>query len=275
MSLDFSALATQAAMAEALALFSTGERLFALDVARLGAGVGRGAPDVAAPASIALLRLHGSIRPRGEGGMEGFRSRVASIRDNPDIGAAVLDTDGPGGTVAGTPEAAAAIAELAAVKPVIAFIDTLAASATYWIASQASQVWLTPSGEVGSIGVRAMHLDVSKAMANNGMNVTEITSTDSPYKAEMSPFAPLSEDALSHIQARANAEHQNFINAVAKGRGVHPDIVRSDFGKGRTVGAEQAVRLGMADRIGSLSDAVASLRTKSGTVRRRTALAFR
>ena len=275
MPLDLSALASHAAASEALALLGTGERLFALDVARLGAGVGRGAPDVAAPTSIGLLRLHGSIMPRGERGMEGFRARVAALKDNPDVGAAIVDVDSPGGTVAGTAEAGAAIAELAAVKPVIAFVDTLAASAAYWIASQASQIWMTPSGEVGSIGVRAMHLDISKALADAGVNVTQITSTDSPYKAEMSPFAPLSQEALDHVQARADAEHQNFINTVAKGRGVSPDKVRADFGKGRTMGAAHAVQLGMADRVGTLSDAVASLRTKAGTVRRRTAMAFR
>jgi capsid assembly protease len=274
MSLDLSALGSHAAASEALALIGTGERLFALDVSRLGAGVGRGAPDVAAPASIAIARLHGSVRPRGDSGMEGFRARLASIRDNPDIGAAVIDVDSPGGTVAGTAEAGQAVADLAAVKPVIAFVDTLMASAAYWIGSQASQVWMTPSGEAGSIGVRAMHLDLSKALADAGVAVTEITSTDSPYKAEMSPFAPLGQDARDHIQARADAEHQAFINAVAKGRGVNADKVRSDFGKGRVMGAPQAVQLGMADRIGTLGDAIASLRTKAGTVRRRTAMAF-
>ncbi|MHB8283914.1 MAG: S49 family peptidase, partial [Caulobacteraceae bacterium] len=164
--------------------------------------------------------------------------------------------------------------DLAAVKPVIAFVDTLAASAAYWIASQASQIWMTPSGEVGSIGVRAMHADISKMLGDMGVNITEIASTDSPHKTEMSPFAPLSEDATNHIQARADAEHQNFIRAVAQGRKVSADRVRTDFGQGRTVGAQRAVELGMADRIGTLGDAINSLRTKSGTVRRRTAMAF-
>ena len=270
---DLQALLNNSATAQAMTLIATGERLFALDASRLGAGVGK-ASDVAAPASIALLRLHGTVTPRGSSGMEGFRARLASARDNPDVGAAIVDTDSPGGTVAGTAEAGQALAELAAVKPVIAFVDTLAASAAYWIASQASQIWMTPSGEVGSIGVRAMHADISKMLGDMGVNITEVASSDSPYKTEMTPFAPLSEEAQAHLQARADAEHANFINTVAAGRKVSPDKVRADFGKGRTVTAEQAVRLGMADRVGSLSDAIASLRTKTGAVRRRTAMAF-
>ncbi len=271
--MNLQALLTHAATSEALALVGTGERLFALDASRLGAGAGK-TERTGGPSSIAILPLFGSIRPRGASGMEGFRARIASARDNPDVGAIVLDVDSPGGTVAGTSEAGQAVADAAAVKPVIAYVDTLAASAAYWIASQASQIWMTPSGEVGSIGVRAMHLDISKMMGDAGVAVTEITSTESPYKAEGSPFAPLSQDANDHIQALADREHGNFINAVARGRKVSADTVRSDFGKGRTIAADRAVQLGMADKIGSMSDLLGSLRTKSGTVRRRTAMAF-
>ena len=270
---DLQSLMNNCATAQAMALVATGERLFALDASRLGAGAGK-VSDVATPGSIALLRLHGTVTPRGSSGMEGFRARVAAARENADVGAAIIDTDSPGGTVAGTAEAGQAVAELAAVKPVIAFVDTLAASAAYWIASQASQIWMTPSGEVGSIGVRAMHADVSKFMQDMGINITEVASSDSPFKTEMTPFAPLSEEAQAHLQARADAEHRNFINTVAAGRKVSADRVRADFGKGRTVSAPQAVQLGMADKIGTLGDAIASLRTKSGSVRRRTAMAF-
>ena len=270
---DLQSLMNNAATAQAMALVATGERLFALDASRLGAGVGK-ASDVAAPGSIALMRLHGSVTPRGSSGMEGFRSRLAAARDNADVGAAIVDTDSPGGTVAGTAEAAQAIADFAAVKPIIAYVDTLAASAAYWAISQCSQIWMTPSAEVGSIGVRAMHADISKMMGDMGVNITEVASSDSPHKTEMTPFAPLSEEAQAHLQARADAEHQNFMRTVAQGRNVSLDKVRSDFGKGRTVSAQQAVQLGMADRIGTLGDAIASLRTKAGSVRRRTAMAF-
>ncbi len=273
MPLDMQALLANAATSQAMALIATGERLFALDASRLGAGVGK-ATDVQTPGSIALVRLHGSVTPRGSSGMEGFRARLASARDNGDVGAVIVDTDSPGGTVAGTAEAGQAVADTAAVKPVIAFVDTLAASAAYWIASQASQIWMTPSGEVGSIGVRAMHADISKMLGDMGVNITEIASADSPHKTEMSPFSPLSEAAIAHIQSRADAEHTNFVNAVARGRKINADTVRSSFGQGRTVGAQRAVDLGMADKIGSLSDVVASLRTKTGAVRRRTAMAF-
>lgn len=272
MALDLSALLSTAAAAEILAVLGTGERLLALDVEHLGRAARSDNGSSMAPASIAVMKLHGAITPRRNSGMEGFRSRLASVGANPDIGAVVIDVDSPGGTVAGTAEAANAVAALAKVKPVYALADTLAASAAYWIASQASQVWVTPSGSVGSIGIIGMHMDVSHALEQAGVKATVITS--GKHKGETSPFAPLSEAALSHIQAQADAEHANFIRAVAAGRKTSQATVASDFGQGRTISADRAVSLGMADHVGTMSDLLGSLRTKSGGMRRRAAFSF-
>lgn len=270
---NLSALLSSTAASEVLAVLSSGERILALDVERVGRA-GRADAGVDAPRSIAVMKLHGAVTPRGTSGMEGFRARLQSMVDNPDVGAIVLDIDSPGGTVAGTAETGDAVRAAAAVKPVVAIADTLAASAAYWIASQASQLWVTPSGEVGSIGVFGVHLDVSKALADAGVVPTIIKSEDSPYKAELTPFQPLSDEALANVQGRTNAELVNFHRAVAQGRNVSVDRVKSEFGQGRTVSAQRAVELGMADRVGTMSDVLNSLRTKSGMVRRRTALAF-
>jgi ClpP class serine protease len=89
-------------------------------------------------------------------GMDAFRASLAQAAANPDVAAIVLDVNSPGGTYAGTPETANAV-RAAAAKPVIAVVDTLCASAAYFIASQAGEVVVTPSGEVGSIGVLAVH----------------------------------------------------------------------------------------------------------------------
>ena len=69
----------------------------------------------------------------------------------------------------------------------------IAASAGYWLASQASTITLTPSGEVGSVGVLDIHADISGALANAGVKVTAVTA--GPHKVERAPFTPLSDDA--------------------------------------------------------------------------------
>ncbi|MCF7675090.1 MAG: S49 family peptidase, partial [Akkermansiaceae bacterium] len=95
--------------------------------------------------------------------------REAGERD--DIKAVFLDIDSPGGTVAGTPELAAAVASLNERKPVYAFSSGLMCSAAYWIASQARAIYATPSAQVGSIGVVQAVIDDSAALASEGIKV--------------------------------------------------------------------------------------------------------
>lgn len=268
---QLAALLASAAGSELMALVSSGERLFAVDFHRLGAARGdRAAPET--PQSIAIVPLQGALTPKG--GHATFQGRMRAAAAAPDVGAIVIDAHTPGGTVAGTPESADLVRAVAAQKPVICLVDTCLASAGYYIGSQASQIWMTPSAEAGSIGVRGEHFDISALLANAGVKVTSIVSADSPYKAELSPFAPLSEEAADHVRGQADTEMAKFVSAVAAGRKVSPDTVKSSFGKGRMIGADQAVQLGMADKIGDMGDVLASLRTKRGAVRKRSAMAF-
>jgi capsid assembly protease len=266
---DLQAILSTAAAQDLIALRGTGELLFSLSVEHLGRTARAEGDTPKPPSSVAILPMAGALTPRGSSGMEGFRNRLASAVGNSDVGAIVLDVNSPGGTVAGTAETADAVRRAAAQKPVIALADSLMASAAYWSCSGATQIWVTPSASVGSIGIMGMHLDVSKALETMGVTPTVITSTDSPFKAELSPFAPLSDDAKANVQAQADEEHGNFIRDVATGRKLNADKVRSDFGQGRTVSAQEAVRRGMADRVGTMADVLASLRTQAGGVRRR------
>lgn len=171
----------------------------------------------------------------------------AMARD-PSVKAIVLDIDSPGGTVAGTAEMAASVREAAKTKPVIAQVNAMAASAAYWIASQASDIAITPSGEVGSIGVLAMHMDDGPAYESAGLRRSIISA--GKYKAEM--FGALSDDARARVQADVDAMYKMFVADVAAGRGRDIADVRNGFGEGRMVLAADAVRMGMADRIATM-----------------------
>ncbi len=103
---------------------------------------------------------------------------------DPDVKRIVLAVDSPGGSVTGLPETAAVLAAVAKIKPMSAVVEGVAASAAYWLTSQASDITLTPSGEVGSVGVRMMHVDQSRALDDAGITVTELHSGD--FKTEWS-----------------------------------------------------------------------------------------
>jgi ClpP class serine protease len=70
---------------------------------------------------------------------------------------------------------------------------------------------------------------------------------------------PLEEEARTSIQQSVDEIYDQFVSAVARNRGVNPASVRDGFGEGRTVSAQQAVKLGMADRIGTLDQVINEL----------------
>jgi signal peptide peptidase SppA len=219
---------------------------------------------------IAVIPVVGTLLPRGNMLLEAsgaasvqrltgqFRAALA----DPEVGSIVLDIDSPGGQVGGIEELATEIyqARGPAGKPITAVANTLAASAAYWLASAAGELVVTPSGEVGSIGVFAVHQDVSVALDKLGVKMTLISA--GKYKTEGNPFEPLGEEAQGAVQARINDYYDMFTAAVARGRGVSQADVINGFGEGRVVGAEQAVRLGMADRVATIDQVLSELAGK-------------
>lgn len=172
--------------------------------------------------------------------------------NDPTVKRIVLAVDSPGGEVTGLPETAAVLHQVAKVKPVSAIVEGVSASAAYWLTSQAHDITVAPSAEVGSVGVRMMHVDVSKMLDDQGYKVTELYSGN--FKTEWSPFKPLSDAAMADMQTRLDSVHNDFIKAVAEGRNVAPNrptgkAANSRYGEGRMFSAQQAMGMGLADKI--------------------------
>lgn len=166
----------------------------------------------------------------------------------------LLDIDSPGGSVYGVGELAAEIYAARSAKPIVAVSNSLAASAAYWIGSAASEFYVTPGGEVGSIGVWQAHEDWSKALDEAGVKTTLISA--GKFKAEGNPYEPLSQEARDFMQLRTDEYYSAFTKAVAKGRGVGIDAVRSGMGQGRVLGADAALAENMVDGIATFDEVV-------------------
>lgn len=215
--------------------------------------------------AIAVLNVHGPIVPRG-GFMASFfgavavdalRAKFRGVLNDKDIAHIVLDIDSPGGQVGGVMEFAREIYEARGVKPVTAVANGLAASAAYWLGSAAETFVVTPSGDVGSIGVFAVHQDISQALEQDGVKVTLISA--GKYKTEGNPFEPLSEEAMEAAQKRVDEFYDKFTSDVARGRNVSQADVMAGFGQGRLVGADEALSAGMVDQIATVDDVVNGL----------------
>ncbi len=175
------------------------------------------------------------------------RATVRRALADPSVKTIDLVVDSPGGSVLGLPETADVIREANRIKPVRAFVTGIAASAAYWLASQASTITLTPSGEVGSVGVLDIHADISKALDNAGVKVTAVTAGE--HKTERAPFVPLSDEAKAHMQTGVNAWYSDFLSAIRRGRGARVSA-SSNYGGGRMLSAKDALREGLIDFTG-------------------------
>tara|TARA_R110002020_G_scaffold2230_4_gene10439 strand:- start:9708 stop:11378 length:1671 start_codon:yes stop_codon:yes gene_type:complete len=217
---------------------------------------------------VAVLPIHGTISHRMNlmssmsGGIstEALGKEFASLVDNPEVGTIVLDIDSPGGAVSGIEELGDQIFKARDKVHIVASANSLAASAAYWLGSQAHEFVVTPSGEVGSIGVIAVHESNFKAQEKEGRDITIIKA--GKYKADNSPLEPLSEEAHAAIQERVDERYDTFISAVSRGREVTMNEVMAQFGEGRVVGAKSAVLKGMVDKVETLDETIARMVSK-------------
>jgi len=174
--------------------------------------------------------------------------------ENKQSKAVVLNINSPGGSPVQSDEIWQEIQYLKkahADKKLYAIIGDTGASGAYYIASAADEIIVNPSSLVGSIGVIMPNYGVNGLMQKLG--VEDRTMTSGENKAILSMTQPVDAAQKAHVQGVLDNVHEHFINAVKQGRGkklksTDPAIFSGLFWTG-----EQAVKLGIADRTGSLN----------------------
>jgi len=215
---------------------------------------------------VAVVPVFGPIFPRATmlNSSAGGTSLDAILRDlrvamaDGDVERIVMVFDTPGGVVSGLGEAALAIRS--ATKPVSAFVTGMAASAGYWLASQAREIVVDPSAMVGNIGV-VVSVARQVQPGADGRILHEIVSSNAPMKRP----DPATEEGLAAWREMLDAAEAVFIGDVAAGRGVSEAKVRKDYGRGATIAAARAVEIGMADRIGTLESVLKTTRVSGAS----------
>lgn len=230
----------------------------ALD-AQAAAGAGNGFGVAALIPIYGVISQRMSLMSEISGGcsVQKLTSQFRAALADPAIKVIVFDVDSPGGAVEGIPELADEIYKSRGKKKTVAVVNALCASAAYWLASSASEMFITQSGQVGSIGVFCGHEDRSIEMEKMGVKVSLISA--GKYKTEGNPFEPLSEEARAALQAKVDSFYDIFVKQVARGRGVSQASVREGFGQGRLVVAGEAVKQKMVDGAATLDETLARL----------------
>jgi signal peptide peptidase SppA len=220
---------------------------------------------------IAIIPVMGLITPKGSWygmGVEQIRAAHRNAMADPAITGIVYDYDTPGGSVYLIDELASEFRADRNRKPNVAIANPLSASAGYYLMAQHQEIMVTPSGEIGSVGVYGMHVDYSGALDQAGVKVKFISAGEG--KVDGNPYEPLSPEAEKQMQADIDRYYGMFANASAKGRGVSVDVVRKEW-KAKVYGAKEAVSIKMADVVGTLDDAI--LRVSRMVKDQRTAVA--
>lgn len=215
------------------------------------------------PSRLAVVPIHGALAMRGGvdaasnelKSYDAIRHELRSALADQSVGGVLLDVDSPGGEVAGLPELAAEILAARSSKPVFAIANTDAFSAAYWLACGAEQIWVTPSGSVGSIGVVAAHLDVSGRDAQKGERWTFIHA--GAKKVDGHSHAPLAPSVHAEIQADVDRLRGEFVEHVARARGVDVAAVRAT--EAGVIPAHAAIAARLADHVGTYEQAINAL----------------
>jgi signal peptide peptidase SppA len=262
-----------AAMVSLLELRSAGLTLTEQDIqARIGGSSRRTRDDLEVTAGgVGILPIFGVLAQRlslmkaisGGTSTESIGADFQTLRDDPKVKAIVLAVDSPGGSCYGLDELATELRTARGSKPIIAAIDSLAASGGYWLASQADSVSITPGGDAGHIGVITAHDDLTSAAEKLGVKTTLFTA--GPFKSEGHPLQPLTDEARAAIQHRVDQAYTRFVRAVAAGRGVTEAAVRTGFGQGRLLSADDALAAGLVDRIEAFDAVIARLEQQTVT----------
>ena len=215
---------------------------------------------------FARLRVHGVMMRRpsawersmiGAIDTEGLQEAALEAM-SPQIRGLILDIDSPGGLVVGGPEFAGALDALARTKPVVAWSSGHMASLAYWAGSQANVVMATPSAVVGSIGVIVAMRDFSRMLEGMGIRTEVIVNKEAIYKSIGVVGSSLSDAQRTHLQARVDDVYSDFKGAIRAHRQVQPSAMQ-----GQTMSGSRGVSVGLIDRTGGFSDAMATLHARA------------
>lgn len=254
---------------EIQAIYATHLRGEKIDVAALEARMGRPLASEqqqysVEPGGVAVLRMSGVIAPKANlfmqisGGMstQMATKQLESAAADPRVRSAVLALDTPGGNVIGTPEMAAAVHELAKIKPIVTHSDGALASAGYWIGSAANAVYISgPTVQVGSIGV------VVDRSYNPASSSREESIVAGRYKRLSKSNEPLSDEARAIVQADVDYVYSLFVDQVAAYRDTTSEQVLERMADGRVFRGQQAIDAGLVDGVLTLDALVESMAT--------------
>lgn len=226
---------------------------------------------------VAIVGLTGTLTRHGyeswfssSVGMLDIGRRLEQLANDESVYGIVLATHSPGGTVTGTFELADivhGIRQSGSVK-IVSVADAMMASAAMAIGSAAEQVYAIRSATLGSIGVVSAYSDYSQYLKKMGIETTYFRTPE--LKARFTSDEPLTPAMAETMQRSVEASYSEFVDVMARNRGVSSKHIARRFGGGETLTTREAIDAGMIDgQVASVDEVVASMLRNASTQGRR------
>ncbi len=208
-----------------------------------------GAMNVSVGNKVAVLEIEGPITESRR-----IIEQIKEFRDTASVKSVVLRIDSPGGGVGPSQEIYAELKKLAAQKPLIVSMGSVAASGGYYLAVAGERIFANPGTITGSIGVIMSFPNYRELMDNIGVKMETVKSGQ--FKDTGSSSGVFSEADRSLLQGLIDDVHQQFVEAISVGRNL-PIERLTPYVDGRIMTGRQAMALGLIDELGTFYDAVA------------------
>jgi len=215
-------------------------------------------PDISFSSDkVAVINIQGPIFLGSEGmGATSADTAIQLIREarrSEEVVAIVVRVDSPGGSAFAS-EMIRLELELAQIDgiPVVASFASVAASGGYWLSATSDYIFAEPNTVTGSIGVFSVLFTAEKAASNIGIQTDGVATT--PF-SQVNPFTKPNPQLSEVLQLSVEHGYNQFVELVARGRGLERDLV-TPIAQGKVWLGTEAVENGLADDLGSLPEAL-------------------
>lgn len=224
-------------------------------------GVGGGEEFVPGP-KVAHIDLEGMISSQGAGSLfgSGGESMVEKMKkslkkagEDDEVKAVVLRVNSPGGEVTASDTIYHAVQKLNEEKPVVVYMDSIAASGGYYVACAADEIVANETTLTGSIGVIIQTLNYVDLFDKVGLAAESFTSGD--FKDTLSGARPMRSDEKAYVQGLVMQMYDRFAEVVSGGRDIPVDRLKEQIADGRVYTGKEALENGLVDANGYLEDA--------------------
>jgi protease-4 len=209
---------------------------------------------------IAVITMRGLISSSlpgnvGDSMVDDMRAALQQARDDDNVRAVVLEIDSPGGEVTASDVIYNLVVKTRAKKPVVVYMDSLAASGGYYVACGGKYLMANETTITGSIGVIIQTLNYEQLF--NKIGLASVVFKSGKFKDMLNGARPITPEERDYVQSFVMKTYDKFLGIVAKERNVPADVLRNTVADGRILSGKDALDNKLIDGLGQIEDAFA------------------